>query len=35
MRFKGLGYHYNYKMGAMETDGFGILETGMLIDKAV
>ena len=35
MNFKALGYHYNYKMGAMETDGFGVIEVGMLIDKAV
>lgn len=35
MNFKGLGYHYNYQMGTMEADGFGMIETGMLIDKAV
>lgn len=36
MNFKGLSYHYNYKMGAMVADdGFGIIETGLLIDKAV
>lgn len=36
MNFKGLSYHYNYKMGAMVADdGFSIIETGLLIDKAV
>ncbi len=32
MKFKALNYHYNYKMGVMETDGFSLLETGMLVD---
>ena len=35
MRFKGLGYHYNYKLGKMEMDGFDVIEAGLLIDKAV
>jgi hypothetical protein len=36
MKFKGLSYHYNYKMGAMVADdGFGIIESGLLINKAV
>lgn len=35
MDFKGLSYHYNYKMGTMVTDGFGIIESGLLIDKVV
>jgi hypothetical protein len=35
MKFKGLGYHYNYKMGMMETDGFNTIEAGLLINKAV
>lgn len=36
MNFKGLNYHYNYKMGTMVTDdGFGMIGTGLLIDKAV
>jgi hypothetical protein len=35
MRFQGLNYHYNYQRGAMETDGFGLLEMGLLVDKTV
>jgi hypothetical protein len=35
MNFKGLGYHYNYKLGAMKADGFGLLEAGLLIDEVV
>jgi len=35
MKFKGLGYYYNYKLGAMESDTFKIIESGMLVDKAV
>jgi len=35
MKFKGLGYHYNYKLGKMEMDGFDVIEAGMLVDKAV
>jgi hypothetical protein len=35
MRFQGLSYHYNYQRGAMETDGFGLLEMGLLVDRFV
>jgi hypothetical protein len=35
MRFKGLNYHYNYQRGRLETDGFGLLETGLLLDRKV
>ena len=35
MGFKGLGYHYNYKMGKMEMDGYSIIETGLIVNKAV
>lgn len=35
MRFRGLSYHYNYRMGTMETDGYGLLEAGMLVDRLV
>jgi hypothetical protein len=35
MNFKGLGYHYNYKLGMMKADGFNLLEVGLLIDEAV
>jgi hypothetical protein len=35
MRFEGLNYHYNYKRGKVEADGFGLLEMGLLLDRAV
>jgi hypothetical protein len=35
MRFAGLNYHYNYQRGTMESDGFGLLETGLLYDRVV
>ncbi|MCL2499748.1 MAG: hypothetical protein FWE90_05365 [Defluviitaleaceae bacterium] len=35
MRFRGLSYHYNYQRGQMETDGFGLLEMGLLVDRTV
>jgi len=35
MRFGGLNYHYNYQRGTMETDGFRLLEMGLLVDKVV
>ncbi|MCL2204116.1 MAG: hypothetical protein FWB88_09295 [Defluviitaleaceae bacterium] len=35
MRFQGLSYHYNYQRGQMETDGFSLLEMGMLVDRVV
>ena len=35
MRFRGLNYHYNYRMGTMETEGYSLLEAGMLVDRIV
>jgi hypothetical protein len=35
MNFKGLGYHYNYKLGVMKADGFNLLEVGLLVDEVV
>ncbi|MCL1862778.1 MAG: hypothetical protein FWF78_04330 [Defluviitaleaceae bacterium] len=35
MRFRGLSYHYNYSLGTMETDGYSLIEAGMLIDRLV
>jgi len=35
MRFRGLSYHYNYHMGKMETDGYGLIEAGMIVDRLV
>ena len=35
MRFAGLNYHYNYQRGQMETDGFALLEMGLLVNKIV
>ena len=35
MRFKGLSYHYNYRMGTMETDGYSLIEAGMIVDRLV
>jgi hypothetical protein len=35
MRFRGLSYHYNYRMGKMETDGYNLIESGMLVDRLV
>jgi hypothetical protein len=35
MNFRGLGYHYNYKLGMMKADGFNLLEVGLLINEAV
>jgi len=35
MGFKGLSYHYNYQLGRMVEDGFGIIESGMIIDRVV
>jgi len=35
MRFRGLSYHYNYRMGTMETDGYSLIEAGMLVDRLV
>jgi len=35
MRFRGLSYHYNYRMGTMETDGYSLIEAGMIVDRVV
>ena len=35
MRFRGLSYHYNYRMGTMETDGYSLIEAGMIVDRLV
>ncbi|MCL1878109.1 MAG: hypothetical protein FWF80_04560 [Defluviitaleaceae bacterium] len=35
MRFRGLSYHYNYRMGTMETDGYSLIEAGMIVDRRV
>jgi len=35
MHFKGLNYHYNYQLGKMVEDGFGIIESGMIVDRIV
>ena len=35
MRFTGLQYHYNYRLGTMEAEGYSLIEAGMLIDKHV
>jgi len=35
MRFRGLTYHYNYQMGRMETEGFNLIESGMLVNRLV
>jgi len=35
MRFRGLSYHYNYRLGKMETDGYNLIEAGMLVDRLV
>ena len=35
MHFRGLSYHYNYQLGRMETEGFNLIESGMLVDRFV
>jgi hypothetical protein len=35
MRFKGLSYNYNSRMGTMEADGYSLIEAGMLVDRVV
>ena len=35
MRFRGLKYHYNYRLGTMEAEGYSLIEAGMLVDKRV
>ena len=32
MHFRSFSYHYNYKLGRMVEDGFGIIQSGMLLD---
>ena len=33
MQFKALSYHYNYQLGRVVEDGFGIIESGILLDR--
>lgn len=35
LRFKNLGYYYNYKLGTMEKDSFKLIQSGMIVDKVV
>lgn len=35
MEFKGLNYYYNYKIGEMEENTFGIIDSGLIVDIAV
>ena len=35
MHFKGLNYHYNYRIGHMVEEGFSAIESGMIVNKAV
>jgi len=35
MHFRGLNYHYNYQLGRMVEDGFGMIESGMIVDRVV
>ena len=35
MRFTGLKYHYNYRLGTMEAEGYSLIEAGMLVDRRV
>ena len=35
MSFRGLSYHYNYQLGRMVEDGFGMIESGMIVDRVV
>ena len=35
MQFRGLSYHYNYQLGRMETEGYNLIEAGMLVDRVV
>jgi len=35
MQFKALNYHYNYQLGRMVEDGFGIIDSGLIVDKVV
>ncbi|MCL2048359.1 MAG: hypothetical protein FWG87_06495 [Defluviitaleaceae bacterium] len=35
MRFRGLSFHYNYQMGTMETEGYSLIEAGIIVDRLV
>ena len=35
MRFRGLQYHYNYRLGTMEAEGYSLIEAGMIVDRRV
>jgi len=35
MSFKEFQYHYNYKMGSVVTDGFNMVESGMVVDMVI
>ena len=35
MGFTGLQYHFNYKMGAAPTDGFRMIDSGMVFDRVL
>jgi hypothetical protein len=35
MKFKNLGYYYNYKLGTMEKDSFKLIQSGMIVDRVV
>ena len=35
MRFTALKYHYNYRLGTMEAEGYSLIEAGLLVDKRV
>ena len=35
MKFKNLGFYYNYKYGTIQADSYKIIESGLLVDIAV
>ena len=35
IHFRGLSYHYNYQWGRMVEDGYGMIESGMIVDRVV
>ena len=35
MHFKALSYHYNYHLGHMVEEGFGIIDSGILLDRVL
>ena len=35
MKFKSLGYYYNYKYGSIKDNTFNIIDSGMLFDKEI